>query len=180
MMNERLKKAVDFIADLTKQLITVSSGIVTVTLLFSKDIFGPKLIAVWAWVFYLASTVFGLWALMTLTGTLAPNDGQPPRDEDFLIGKNVRLPSGLQIITFGVAVVLTIVYVLKAFSGPIPKSDSATPVTVQCNCPSAPSSSINVQYAPSPKSHKAKSGSNTAGGCKQPGKTESQSQQATP
>ncbi|WP_130418067.1 hypothetical protein [Edaphobacter modestus] len=52
-MNERLKKSVDLVADLSKQLITVSTGIVTVTLLFSNDLFGPKGIAVAAWIFFL-------------------------------------------------------------------------------------------------------------------------------
>jgi hypothetical protein len=155
MMNERLKKAVDFIADLTKQLITVSTGIVTVTLLFSKDIFGPKLVAVWAWVFYLASTVFGLWALMALTGTLVPNDGEAPKDEDFPIGKNVRLQSTLQIGAFGIAVVLTLIYVLLAFSGPLPKGPDQVPV-VQCNCQAIPAPTVNVQCAPESKDQKPK------------------------
>jgi hypothetical protein len=71
-MDDREKKAFDFAADLTKQLITLSTGIVTITLLLSKDFVGPRLLALAAWSFYLLSTVFGLWVLMALTGTLAP------------------------------------------------------------------------------------------------------------
>jgi hypothetical protein len=46
LMTEREKRAFDFASDLTKQLITLSTSIVTVTFLFSKDSPGPKLLAV--------------------------------------------------------------------------------------------------------------------------------------
>ena len=117
-MNDRQKKAFDFASDLTKQLITLSTGIVTVTLLFSKDLLGPKWLAVAAWAFYLFSTVFGLWALMALTGTLAPaNDATLADDTDVVIGGNARLPSALQIFAFGIATILTLIYVFAAFCG---------------------------------------------------------------
>jgi amino acid transporter len=134
-VNERLKKSVDLVADLSKQLITVSTGIVTVTLLFSKDLFGPKCIAVAAWIFFLLSTVCGLWALMALTGTLAPSDENPPTDEDFVIGGNVRHASAAQIITFGLAVILTMAYVVFAFSGPTPQAQTMGACdTAPCYC----------------------------------------------
>jgi hypothetical protein len=41
-MDEQNKKAFDFAADLTKQLVTLSTSIVTLTLLFSKDLMDPK------------------------------------------------------------------------------------------------------------------------------------------
>jgi len=139
MMNARLTKAVELIADLTKQLITLSTGIVTVTLLFSKDIFGPKHIAVWAWGFYLLSTIFGLWALMALTGTLAPVSPDAPKDEDFPIKANIRIPSGGQIITFGIAVVFTIWYVFAAMYGPEPPPPPLPPpAVVVCKCDQPP------------------------------------------
>jgi hypothetical protein len=135
MMNARLTKAVELIADLTKQLITLSTGIVTVTLLFSKDIFVPKHIAVWAWGFYLLSTILGLWALMALTGTLAPVSQSAPKDEDFPIKANIRIPSGGQIITFGIAVAFTIWYVFAAMYGPEPAPPPVPPPTVVvCKC----------------------------------------------
>jgi hypothetical protein len=133
-MDEREKKAFDFAADLTKQLISLSTGIVTVTLLFSKDITGPKMLAVAAWATFLVSTICGLWVLMALTGTLAPTNqgttqvvsnpqnklqketGTQNANNSISLGNNVRLPSALQILTFGLATVLTLVYVFVAFS----------------------------------------------------------------
>jgi hypothetical protein len=137
-MNPRLVKSVDLIADLTKQLITLSTGIVTITLLFSKDIFGPRQIAVWAWTFYLFSTVFGLWALMALTGTLLGKPTDAPADVDFPIKLNVRIPSGLQILSFGVAIIFTMIYVFRAFAGPAPPAQPPYPpptvINVPCPC----------------------------------------------
>jgi hypothetical protein len=109
-MQEYQKKSFDFAADLTKQLITLSTSIVTVSLLFGDHFPRESLLAVWAWTFYLVSSVCGLWTLMALTGTLAPL--KPPRT-DFDLKFNVRLPSSLQIATFGVALVFTIVFVWR-------------------------------------------------------------------
>ena len=107
-MQEYQKRAFDFAADLTKQLITLSTSIVTVSLLFGEHFPKQSLLAVWAWTFYLVSSVFGLWTLMALTGTLAPIKPPPT---DFDLKANVRIPSGLQILTFGVALGLTIAFV---------------------------------------------------------------------
>ena len=109
-MLEYQKKSFDFAADLTKQLITLSTSIVTVTLLFGDHFPKQSLLVVWAWTFYLTSTVFGLWTLMALTGILAP---LKPPPTDFDIKLNVRVPSGLQIGSFAVAVVLTVVFVWR-------------------------------------------------------------------
>lgn len=109
-ITEPQKKAFDFAADLTKQLITLSTSIVTVSLLFGDHFPRQSLLAVWAWTFYLASTVCGLWTLMALTGTLAPLSAAPA---SYDLGFNVRLPSALQIGAFAVAVILTIVFVWR-------------------------------------------------------------------
>jgi hypothetical protein len=152
-MNEQENKAFDFAADLTKQLITLSTGIVTITLLLSKDLIGPRLLAVWAWAFYLLSTVFGLWALMGLTGTLAPIKTKPKSpaagkpapsaatglEEKFEIGKNARIPAALQIGAFGLATLLTLAYVIATFVG----SPSVTPATKDCCCQCQPKSSLH-------------------------------------
>lgn len=109
-MTDRETKSFDFAADLTKQLVTLSSSIVTVTLLFSKD--GPAHHgwAKTAWVIYLLSSIFGVWTLMALTGSLS--DTSSP---DLKLGYNVRIPSACQIITFGLASIATIVMVLRSY-----------------------------------------------------------------
>src|SRR5947209_20194535 len=76
-MEERIKKAFDFASDSTKQLITLSTGIVTLTITFGKDVFQnvpfyAKVLLVIAWVIYLLSIIFGILTLLSLTGTLEP------------------------------------------------------------------------------------------------------------
>ncbi|MGB8260011.1 MAG: hypothetical protein WCE75_06660 [Terracidiphilus sp.] len=111
-MDERAKHAFDFASDLAKQLITLSTSIVTVTLLFGEHF--PK--SVWAkaaWVAYLVSTICGVWTLMALTGTL----GTPGErvDAGAIYRPKVRIAAGIQVIAFGVATILTLVFVLTAF-----------------------------------------------------------------
>lgn len=109
-MTEYQKKSFDFAADLTKQLITLSTSIVTVSLLFGDHFPKQSLLAVSAWLFYLVSTVFGLWTLMALTGTLAPLQLPPT---NFNLKSNVRVPSALQIASFAIAIVLTMIFVWR-------------------------------------------------------------------
>lgn len=110
IMQEYQKKAFDFAADFTKQLITLSTSIVTVSLLFEDHFPRQSSLAAWALTFYLISSVCGLWTLMALTGTLAPLKAPPI---DFDIRFNVRFPSTLQIATFAIALLLTIIFVWK-------------------------------------------------------------------
>ncbi|QKJ32842.1 hypothetical protein HQ865_24825 [Mucilaginibacter mali] len=76
-MEENQKKAFDFASDLTKQLITLSTAIITLSVTFSKDIIGGinqpliyLLIATWA--LFIISILLGLSTLGALTGNLDP------------------------------------------------------------------------------------------------------------
>lgn len=138
-METNEQKAFDFAADTTKQLITLSTAIIALTITFSKDIIGASNITnsssiFWAWGLFIASVIFGIWTLMALTGTLQPmkNKSEPKKedtndensndtsevkqqstettnDEPFNInGFNVKLPAGLQILTFISALIFTV------------------------------------------------------------------------
>lgn len=98
-MDDSLKKAFDFASDSTKQLITLSAGILTLTVTFAKNFFQTvatatktpgvspvtditstvtitdipahlKTILIFAWALYLASILFGLLTLFAYTGEL--------------------------------------------------------------------------------------------------------------
>jgi ketosteroid isomerase-like protein len=76
-MEEQVKKAFDFAADSTKQLITLSTAILTLTITFGKDVLqkvdsGTKQNLTYSWVVYLLSIFFGILTLLALTGTLDP------------------------------------------------------------------------------------------------------------
>lgn len=104
---KRSEKAFDFAADLIKQLITLSTGIVTITLTFAKDIFTKSsnqhtglLLA--GWTTHLVSIVFGVAALMGFTGTLE-------RTADGIYGSSGRWFLGLQVIAFLIATALLVI-----------------------------------------------------------------------
>ena len=76
-MEENEKKAFDFAADTTKQLITISTAIIALMVTFSKDILGETNVSskTWlmcTWVVFIISILSGVITLMALTGTLQP------------------------------------------------------------------------------------------------------------
>lgn len=112
-LDERAKKAVDAVSDLAKQLITLSTGVIAITISFAKDIFGGNTrgngLLMASWIVYLVCIIAGVWVLMAIAGTLDPTNSETPApaatDKRVLRG-NVRFPAGLQVLAFVVATVL--------------------------------------------------------------------------
>ena len=80
--DEERKKAFDFCADATKQLITLSTGIVAFTVTFGKDFIGSvpngaRVFAYIAWGAHLLSIILGLLVLLALTAQLQPKKSPP-------------------------------------------------------------------------------------------------------
>jgi ketosteroid isomerase-like protein len=76
-MHDRVKKAFDFASESVKQLLTLSTAILTLTITFGKDVFQSvsaeaKENLTYAWIIYLVSIFFGIMTLLALTGTLEP------------------------------------------------------------------------------------------------------------
>jgi hypothetical protein len=145
-MKENQKKAFDFASDTTKQLITISTAVIALSITFSKDIIGgaensPKSLLIWTWAVFIFSIICGVATLMTLTGTLQPlsewkkrktqtsttSTSSPPSSmtvnhspdefENLNINNgNIRLFSMLQAISFIVAIILTGVFGYKSLS----------------------------------------------------------------
>lgn len=123
-MDETQKKAFDFASDLTKQLITLSTAILTLMVAFTKDILInfhlsslQRGILVLSWVLYLISICFGLLTYMAITGNLDPQD---TIDSKGIVSKvsptltlntpNILSTSKIQIITFFIALILSVFY----------------------------------------------------------------------
>ncbi len=124
-MEEQQKKAFDFASDVTKQLITLSTAIITITITFSKDMINftdtpVKWCLLTAWVLYIFTVFFGIWTLMALTGNLQPIKKTPAATPDkiecTINSKNIRIPSMLQIICFIAALGFTITFGYKSIS----------------------------------------------------------------
>ncbi|HUE69679.1 MAG TPA: hypothetical protein VMP01_02225 [Pirellulaceae bacterium] len=110
-MDERTKTAFEFARDSTQQLITLATGVVAIGITFSKEFAGPitptaKGWAVASWGAFLVSVFFGLWSLLALTGTLADAASKSPT----IRGSNVTIPATLQVLTFLIGLILTVVF----------------------------------------------------------------------
>jgi hypothetical protein len=112
MMTDKQSKAFDFAADVAKQFITLSTGILALTITFAKDIGGgpsqgaPLLLGL-SWVLYLVSILGGVWTLMALTGELEPVGAA---ESPSIRRGNVIVPALIQIATFSGATGLVITY----------------------------------------------------------------------
>jgi hypothetical protein len=73
-MDKNIEKAFDFAQDTTKQLITLATGVIALTITFLSDVIktAPASSVTWlhsAWVLYLVSIVFGILTLLNSQGT---------------------------------------------------------------------------------------------------------------
>jgi uncharacterized membrane protein len=108
--DDRSQKAFDFAQEVTKQLITLSTSIVALTITFLHDIIGGGTsgdgLLKAAWILYASSVVFGVLALMALTGNL---EQQNPT----VYAGNVRAMSIVQVALFLAALAFTIAFGFK-------------------------------------------------------------------
>lgn len=117
-MDPQTQLAFQFANDLSKQLITLSTGILALSITFTKNLFsevpvGCRRPLMIAWVCYLLAIVFGVWHMMALTGLLAPASGTC--ETVLSIGGNARFPAALQILAFLTATILIIIYGVRCF-----------------------------------------------------------------
>lgn len=136
--SEMKEKAFDFAAEVSKQLITLATGIITLTLTFSDDIVGdssrvnPCLI-LGSWILFLLSICCGIFSLMALTGILGQSSDnsnetipQQGADENQSISTcqrdkgiyspNVKMFATIQIVLFIAAIVLSVIYGYKSLT----------------------------------------------------------------
>lgn len=115
-MQDQVKLAFDFARDTTKQLITLSTAIIAFTVTFAKDFLGEtddfgRLLVIVSWVSFLVSVIFGVWTLLALTGTL---ESENENEKISIRGRNVTVPSLLQIISFLVGLCFTVWFSVRA------------------------------------------------------------------
>lgn len=109
-------KAFDFAQETTKQILTLSSAIVAVTVTFIASNLKtyPSATRTWlelGWLFYLVSIALGVATLMSLSGNLErPGDGKEPS----IYSPGIRICAILQILTFLAALVCTVIFGSKA------------------------------------------------------------------
>lgn len=117
---KRYEKAFDFAADVTKQLITLASAIIAVTVTFSKDT--PPAARPWAfgaWIAFIFSIAFGIAVLEALTAEMQPQDeATAQKQAPSIWSRNVRFFSMLQVAIFLLGVLLTSGFGVRAMKAP--------------------------------------------------------------
>jgi hypothetical protein len=107
--DEQRNKSFDFASEVTKQLITLATGVVTLTISFSGDVLSlaagnGRGILTWGWIAFLVSILAGIATLMALTGQLGKATSPS------VYGGPVRTFSIAQIFSFLVGVGFMIWY----------------------------------------------------------------------
>jgi len=103
MKEDLRKKAFDFASATVKQLITLSTALIALSITFRGNFgeAGNEVLLLICWISFFISVLFGIMTLMALTGTLEKCTEEGDKKVDLSIyGTNVKIPSGLQILFF--------------------------------------------------------------------------------
>jgi hydrogenase-4 membrane subunit HyfE len=100
-VDEQVKLAFASVTDLTKQLITLGTAVLTLQASFAKVFFEKAVDKHWqgwaSWSLLLLSVVAGIWVLMATTGTLAADKAVTGAS---IYAPNIRLPAFVQVLLF--------------------------------------------------------------------------------
>lgn len=109
-LDARLRKTFDYAIEVTKQLLTLGSAVLALTLAVANDApNGRRGFMFVGWGAFLLSVIFGIVSLYALMREFAPRtDGsdQPPSIRSW----RVRGPLLLQIVTFALGAVFVVAY----------------------------------------------------------------------
>ncbi|HXQ69593.1 MAG TPA: hypothetical protein VN844_03870 [Pyrinomonadaceae bacterium] len=101
--------------ELAKQLITLATGILALSITFTKEaVRSSGLIVTWplklAWIAWLLSVCFGIWTMMALTGMIFKITENVDALKPVTYGTSIRIPASLQILMFLLGIALLIVH----------------------------------------------------------------------
>lgn len=121
-ISEETKKSFDFAADLVKQILTLSTGVITITVAAARFVFvdassqGMDYMFC-AWILFSISIVFGILGLMSLTGNLVrpgtQEDGVTAAEPDIYNGVSTLL-IGIHLIAFFFGILLVVAFAYTA------------------------------------------------------------------
>lgn len=151
--DDLIKKSYDFAADLAKQMITLSTAIITLCVALTGKLFTSEsardntLWLLWAMICFVVSIAVGIFALMGLTGQLGSQSPQPTpqantqnQDENWNKEQNTqtegqgsnisiynttnRITSSVQVITFVIGIVLAVTFIWRSSNVPVSSDNS--------------------------------------------------------
>jgi hypothetical protein len=111
------ERAFDVVLEITKQVLTLATGIVVLSITFSKDFathpsHSSRVVFGWSWVTYAASILAGLLTLMASAGV--QDAAAEQATEPSIRSGNLRVLGGTQLCLFFVGVVLTVTAGVKS------------------------------------------------------------------
>lgn len=121
-MTEESKLAFDYASKGVSHLITLATGVITLSVTFGKDVFktesptAKKMLFV-AWFFFIASIFCGVFTHYKIAGTLAvakPGDAS-------IYDLGLRLLSVFQLIFFSLGTIFSVVFGIVCLRNPAPK-----------------------------------------------------------
>ncbi|MBL8707150.1 MAG: hypothetical protein JNM30_20015 [Rhodospirillales bacterium] len=113
-MDERQKKAFDLATEIAKQIITLSSGILALSITFYEKIatkIGSLNLLYCSWGAFLLAIILCIFTLGALAGQLDPSRGSA---SPTIYGSTVRWLSILQNLAFVAGVVMMIIYAVSS------------------------------------------------------------------
>lgn len=120
--NQRIIKSFDFAADITKQLIALSTAIISLCVAFTDNIFSSNaanahsITLIVSLSLFVISIIFGVVTLMAMADHLGnPNKKQAETEssenKSVIYSGNVRLFSSIQMIMFLCAMIMAMIYI---------------------------------------------------------------------
>lgn len=105
-------KSFEFASDLTKQLITLSTILIGLSITFFESFSGSshKWLLIVSWVLLFLTIPLGIMSLMALTGNMASITNDEDLKSNTIYKKNIRFLSGSQIVVFAFGVIFLIIY----------------------------------------------------------------------
>lgn len=159
--DERRKKAFDFVSDYTKQLITLATGIIALTVTFLGEELKngsvlSKVFLIVSWALFTVSICSGVMRLMAMTANLDPID-PALRPALTITTRNVRNRGIWQILTFLGALLFSTLFGIIQLFGEHKKADKDKTIIIlqqppPCNGKTLPADTL---YPVKPKSRHA-------------------------
>jgi hypothetical protein len=115
-MNPRLEKTFDYAIEVTKQLLTLGTAVLALTLTVGNDVGrgAHDSYLLTAWAAYFVSIICGIWTLFALMTEFAPREHGQDAPQS---GRSLRVrgPSLVQILAFATGTAFLVLYGYSVF-----------------------------------------------------------------
>lgn len=110
-MSDTPTRAFDLIGEISKQIITLSTGFIALGITFNKDFVASssgcgKVLLVISWTVFIFAIIFSVLTLMACAGVLGKSDAKTPPDP---YSQNLRVLGGVQILLFLAGIIVTVI-----------------------------------------------------------------------